>query len=208
MRRESRVLIVRSSELVSDGSWSYGRRLDGGDTRPEIAEQQREPYSEVLARLGMGRNLIKLKRDREAVECLEIAIALIERNGYYAGLPHITGLLATALARSGQAERAIQMVEAWFELRQEERTGRLELYYLNAGYAEALFGAGKTERSLAALDQALEVGRSIANPCLIVQGLGLRARLRRESGSDARDVERDLAEQRELCRRYGLVAET
>ncbi|GEP57465.1 ATP-binding protein [Reyranella soli] len=173
----------------------------------EIAEQQREPYSEVLARLGMGRNLIKLKRNQEAVECLEIAIALIERNGYFAGLPHITGLLATALTRSQRAERAVRIVENWFELGQEERTGRLELYYLNAGYAEALFDSGRIERCLAAIDQALEIGRSIANPCLIVQGLGLRARFLRESGS-GQDFERDLAEQRDLCRQYGLVAET
>jgi class 3 adenylate cyclase/tetratricopeptide (TPR) repeat protein len=191
--------------LMEVGSYEEGLTLV--KRALEIAEQEREPYSEMLARLGLGRSLIKLKRNQEAVKCLEIAIALIERNGYNAILPHITGLLATALARSSQAERAVRMVEAWLESGQEELTGRLELYYLNAGYAEALFGVGKTERSLAAIEQALEVGRSIANPCLIVQGLGLRARLLRETGSRTDDVERDLAEQRELCRRHGLVAE-
>jgi tetratricopeptide (TPR) repeat protein len=173
----------------------------------EIAQKEREPYSEMLALLGLGRNLIKLKRDREAVECLETAIALIERNGYDAGLPHIVGLLATALARSGGAERAAQMVETWLDSGQEERTGRLELYYLNAGYAEALFNIGKTEQSLTAIDAALRIGRSIANPCLIVQGLGLRAKFRREDRHAASEVETDLAEQHELCRRYGLIVE-
>jgi tetratricopeptide (TPR) repeat protein len=172
----------------------------------DIAQRQREPYSEMLARLGMGRNLIKLKRDRDAVKCLEIAITLIERNGYDAGLPHIIGLLATALARSGEAERAAQIVETWLESSQEERTGRLELYYLNAGYSEALFGLGKIEQSLTAIDRALSIGRSIRNPCLIVQGLGLRARFRREIGCDGSEVEADLVEQRELCQQYGLVA--
>ena len=104
----------------------------------EIAASQGEPYSEMLARLGMGRNLIKLKRDQDAVDCLEVAVDLIEGNGYEAALPHILGLLATALARSGGAAKAVDMVEAWLANSQEERTGRLELYYLNAGYAESL----------------------------------------------------------------------
>jgi class 3 adenylate cyclase/tetratricopeptide (TPR) repeat protein len=174
----------------------------------EIAQKESEPYSEMLARLGMGRNLIKLKRDREAVECLEIAIALIERNGYNAGLPHIIGLLATAQARSGAAEHAVKMVEAWLESSQEDRTGRLELYYLNAGYSEALFRLDKIEQSLTVIDSALRIGRSIENPCLIVQGLGLRARIRHETGCGGSEAERDLAEQRELCQQYGLVAES
>jgi tetratricopeptide (TPR) repeat protein len=174
----------------------------------KIAEQEQEPYSEMLARLGMGRNLIKLKRNAEAVECLDIAVDLIERNGYDAALPHILGLLATALARSGDAARAVQLAEAWLESGQEDRTGRLEMYYLNAGYAEALFRIGKVDQSLAAIDQALNIGRSIANPCLMVQGLGLRATLRRDAGHGSSEVERDLAEQHELCLRHGLIVET
>jgi tetratricopeptide (TPR) repeat protein len=173
----------------------------------QIAEEEHEPYSEMLARLGMGRNLTKLKRNREAVECLQIAIALIERNGYDAALPHIIGLLATALARSGGGERATRMVEDWLASGQEERTGRLELYYLNAGYAEALFSLGRIEQSFVAIDAALAIAREIANPCLMVQGLGLRARFRHQSSRDASEADRDLAEVSELCRRHGLVAE-
>jgi hypothetical protein len=103
-------------------------------------------------------------------------------------------------------ERAIQMVEAWLESGQEDRTGRLELYYLNAGYAEARLG--KIEQSLTAIDTALNLGRRIANPCLIVQGLGLRAELSRASNpASPSEVGRDVIEQRELCRRHGLMTE-
>jgi len=190
--------------LVEVGGYEEGRI---SVTRGlEIAQQEKEPYSEMLACLGMGRNLIRLKRDREAVECLETAVALIERNGYNAVLPHIIGLLSTALARSGRAERAVQMVEAWVESVQEERTGRLELHYLNAGYAEALFGLGRIDEAVAAIDRALAIGRAIKNPCLIVQGLSLRMRFRGTS-STASDIEHDLAEQRELCARHGLVTD-
>ena len=183
----------------------YDEGLSYAERGLEIAQSEGEPYSEVLARLGMGRNLIKLGRHREAVECLDEAVILIEQNGYEAGLPHVLGLLATALAQSGGAERALQMVESWLKSGQERHTGRLELYYLNAGYSEALFSLGMREQSLQAIDRALKIARDIKNPCLIVQGLGLRAKYRRATGT-AGEGEDDLAEQSMLCKKYGLVA--
>ena len=173
----------------------------------EIAISEGEPYSELLARNGMGRNLLKLKRHGEAAACLEAAISLIEQYGYDAIRPHVTGQLASALAGIGEASRAVKMVEAWLARGLEERTGRLELYYLNAGYSEALLQSSEQDKALAAADRALEVARNLSNPCLIVQGLGLRARLLAEIQPGAAAIERALAEQAELCRRHGLVAE-
>jgi tetratricopeptide (TPR) repeat protein len=173
----------------------------------EIAMREGEPYSEMLARNGMGRNLLKLKRHREAAACLEVAISLIEQYGYDAIRPHVTGQLASALAGIGEASRAVKMVEAWLARGLEERTGRLELYYLNAGYSEALLRSSEQGKAIAAADRALEIARNLSNPCLIVQGLGLRARLLAEVQPGATAIDRALAEQAELCRRHGLVAE-
>jgi class 3 adenylate cyclase/tetratricopeptide (TPR) repeat protein len=170
----------------------------------EIARREGEPYSEVLSLLGLGRNFIKSRRDHDAVESLDLAYAMIERNGYDAGLPDAVGLLATALARTGEPQRALGMVEAWFARGEEKRTGRLELFSIDAGYAEALFRIGETERGLTALGRALEIGRSIGNPSLLVQGLGLRARLLGETSSGPQ-IGQDLAEQQALCLRHGLV---
>jgi class 3 adenylate cyclase/tetratricopeptide (TPR) repeat protein len=191
--------------LMEVGAYEEG--LTHAEHALDIAKREGEPYSELLARLGMGRNLIQLNRNREAVVCLDTAVTLIERDGYDAILPHITGVLATALARHGEAHRAVRIVERWLESGQEERTGSLELYYLNAGYAEALFGVGDIDKSLAAADRAVGIGRRISNPCLMVQGLGLRARLNAAASRGTSEIEADLAEQRTLCFRYGLVAE-
>ncbi len=90
----------------------------------------------------------------------------------------------------------------------QDRTGRLELYYLNAGYAEALAQLGSSSDALAAINRALDVARSISNPCLIVQGLGVRAGLPDgDSSPIRRRYSADLAEQASLCRQYGLVAD-
>jgi class 3 adenylate cyclase/tetratricopeptide (TPR) repeat protein len=183
----------------------YDEGLSHASRALEIAMREGEPYSEVLARIGMGRNLLKLRRHRDAANCLEAAISLIEQYGYDPALPHVAGLLASALTGTGEAQRAVDMVEAWLARGLQERTGRLELYYLNAGYAEALIRVARTEQALAAADRALEVGRSIANPCLIVQGLALRARLLGVAEPNSPRIAADLVEQRDLCNRHGLV---
>ncbi len=185
----------------------YHEALTLVDRAIDIARAQGEPYSELLALLAKGRVLLRLKRHSEAVVCLEYAAGLIERNGYDAILPHILGLLASALARSGEGARAVRDVEAWLNSERQDRAGLLELYYLNAGYSEALSAAGDVRRGLTIADRAVEFSRSVSNPCLMAHGLGLRASLRVLVG-DAPGSEADRAEQRTLCARYGMVAET
>jgi class 3 adenylate cyclase/tetratricopeptide (TPR) repeat protein len=203
-----------SSTIRSYLSWfmmEVGRYEEGLPHVEEglaIALRHKDPYAELLARLGLGRNLIKLKRYQEAADCLKIAVSLTRQYGYDAILPHILGLLASALTGIGQAEQAVRVVEEWLHRGLEERTGRLELYYLNAGYAQALFSLGRRKEALAAVDRGLAVARSITNPCLIVQGLGLRAYLLEAIEPGSPQIAAALSEQAELCTRHGLVAET
>jgi tetratricopeptide (TPR) repeat protein len=171
-----------------------------------IALDENEPYSEVLACMSIGRTLISLKRYPEAVERLRAAYELTERNGYAASVPHITGLLAAALARSGSPQEAIRLVLKCIEAGHVDRSGTLEIYYLKAGYAEALFHVGDTATCFKELDEAIAIGRGCNNPCLVVQGLGLRARLREELEPNAPAIALDRAEQEDLRRRHALAA--
>jgi tetratricopeptide (TPR) repeat protein len=185
----------------------YEEGLGHTEQALEIATREGEPYSELLARLGLGRNLLKLGRYRDAADCLQVAVNLIDQHGYDPALPHVVGLLASALARTGEAAKAVASVEAWLARGLQDRTGRLELYYLNAGYAEALAQLGSSSDALAAINRALDVARSISNPCLIVQGLGVRASLLAAIDPNSAQIAADLAEQANLCRQYGLVAD-
>jgi class 3 adenylate cyclase/tetratricopeptide (TPR) repeat protein len=185
----------------------YAEGLPYAERALEIAVRQGDPYSEIMVRNGLGRNLMKLKRPAEAAACLEIAIDLIERYGYDAIRPHVTGNFATALARSGQAERAVRLVDALLGRGLEARATRVERYYLEAGYAEALSCLGRHDDARAAIDRAIALAQALPNPCLIVQGLGLRAHLVARVDPSAPAIERDLEEQEALCRRHGLVAE-
>jgi tetratricopeptide (TPR) repeat protein len=198
------VLAFRSWFMNATGQ--YAEALEFGSRALEIAAREQDLYGEVLARIAMGRNLLMLHRNDKAVECLSIATEIVERNGYDAINANLTGAMATALARTGKAHQAVGLVEACMESGMHLRTGQMEVCYLHAGYAEALVRGGEIERGRSALDRALSIARNIRNPWLIVECLGLRARLLAETKPGAPSVVEHLAEMRAICDQYGIVA--
>ncbi|MFL6846513.1 MAG: ATP-binding protein [Allosphingosinicella sp.] len=172
----------------------------------EIAIRERDPYAEVLARHALGRNLLMLHRNEEAVECIAVAREITERNGYDAIKADLDGRMAIALTRCGRPSEAIRLVEDCQRRKLHRRTGQLEIYYLKAGHAEALLRTGEVERGLAVLGEALAVARRIRNPCLTVDALGLRARMLEELAPGDPRIQADLAERAEICARFGLAA--
>jgi len=198
------VLAFRSWFMNATGQ--YAEALEFATRALEIAARERDLYGEVLARMTMGRNLLMLHRNDQAVDCLSIAREIVERNGYDTSKANLTGTIATALARTGQAHQAVGLVEACMESGMHLRTGQMEVCYLHAGYAEALVRHGESQRGLSALERALFIAKTIRNPWLRVECLGLRARLLAETKPDAPRVVEDLAEMHAICDQYGLVA--
>jgi tetratricopeptide (TPR) repeat protein len=184
----------------------YAEGLEFAGRALEISIREQDPYSEVLARSSMGRNLLMLHRNEEAVECLSAAKELVDRNGYDAIKANLIGAIATALARTGDVHQAISMVEGCFENGMHLRTGQTEVCHLYAGYAEALTRSGATALGLSAIDRALTVAQAIKNPWLIAECLGLRASLLVEATPDDPRIATDLAEQRSICEGSGVVA--
>jgi tetratricopeptide (TPR) repeat protein len=179
------VLAFRSWFMNATGQ--YGEALEFASRALAIAVREQDLYGEVLSRITMGRNLLMLHRNQEAAECLSIAREIVERNGY-------------------DAHQAVGLVDACMESGMHLRTGQMEVCYLHAGYAEALVRGGEAERGLSALDHALSIAKTIKNPWLTVECLGLRARLLAEITRDAPRVAQDLAEMRAICDQYGVVA--
>jgi hypothetical protein len=147
-----------------------------------------------------------LHRNDQAVECLSIGKEIVERNGYDTINANLTGALATALARTGKAYQAVGLAEACMASGMHLRTGQMEVCYLHAGYAEALVRDGESQRGLSALERALSIARTITNPWLTVECLGLRARLLAETKPDTPRVVEDLAEMQAICDQHRLVA--
>ena len=85
------------------------------------------------------------------------------------------------------------------------RTGQMEVCYLYAGYAEALVRGGESQRGLSALERALSIARTIRNPWLTVECLGLRARLLAETMPGDSRIDWDINDVWALCDQFGLV---
>jgi tetratricopeptide (TPR) repeat protein len=184
----------------------YARGLEFSERGLEIAVREQDPYSEVLARSALGQSLLMLSRNAEAVDCLATARDLSERNGYDAIKADLAGRIAIALARTARAREAVVIVEDCLRQRLHLRTGQLQVYHLYSGYAEALVRDGDIDRGFERLSEALAIARRINNPCLTVDGLGLRARLLADVAPGDSRIEADLAEQGKICRRYGIAA--
>lgn len=199
----SMALSFMSWFMMDAGAYSEG--LDYVERGLATALQAQDLYAEVLARNALGHNLLMLHRNQEAVDCLRVAREITESNGYDAVRANLLGRLAIALSRSGLPDEAIAIVEEALGDGVHLRTGRLEHYYLLAGYAEGLLCSGRREQGLAVLDEALAIARRIHNPCLIVDGLGLRTRmLARFDSADPR-IARDRAERAALCETFGII---
>ncbi|MBR1122722.1 AAA family ATPase [Bradyrhizobium lablabi] len=186
----------------------YAEALDHASRALEIAVRAQDPYSEVLARNTMGRNLLLLRRNSEAVQCFAIARELSDRNGYDAIKANLTGAAAAALARTGEARAAVRLVEQCLHDGFHRRTGQMEVGWLYAGYAEALVRCGEHERAVEALERALEIAHGLKNPWLLADCLGLSAHLLTEIEPGHPRIAADLAEQRETCQRFGVAVWT
>ncbi len=183
---------------------SYEEGLPFATEALELAIEQKDVYSEVLARIGYGRNLMMLQRIDEAEECLREGRNLALRNGYDPAAMHLVGLLAATLSRNGKAEEAVTIVEQQLNSRSRSRAGELENYYLLAGQSEALFQLSRQDECLDTINRALDHAMSINNQCLITQGLGLRAHFRLLRDPTDKDGLRDRKMRDSLCEEYGL----
>jgi tetratricopeptide (TPR) repeat protein len=201
-----RCVILAFKSFFMNATGQYDEALEFARDALEIAIREQDLYAEVLARSAMGRNLLMLHRNDEAVECLSVARGLTECNGYDAIKADLTGAMAMALARTGNAREGVRLAQACLEGELHLRTGQAEVCQLFAGYAEALVRAGDAEHGLSILDRALSIARTIRNPWLTVECLALRARLLVETTPDDPRLEQDIAEARAICDRSGVVA--
>jgi tetratricopeptide (TPR) repeat protein len=103
------VLAFRSWFMNTTGQ--YEEALEFARRALEIAVREQDLYGEVLARSTMARNLLMLRRNDEAVECLSIARETPKATATILSSPTRPGV-ATALARTGKAHQAVGLVEA------------------------------------------------------------------------------------------------
>jgi tetratricopeptide (TPR) repeat protein len=189
--------------MMDTGDYAEGRVAAEGAL--EVATRAQDPYSEVLARSALGRSLLMLGRNWDAIECMKAALRLSEQNGFDAINPDLSGRTAMALSRVDRAAEGIAIVEECLAKGLHQRTGQLEVFYLYSGYAEALVRHGRVEDGLEQLDEALAIARRVGNPCWTAEGLGLRAHLLSLAAPGDARIAASVGERDDICARYGLT---
>jgi len=155
--------------------------------------------------LGHGRNLLKLQRNEEAEETLRIAHNIAASNGFFPAAIHISGLLASALARLGESKLAVKITDNTNLHSRVIRCGGLQYFYFYAGRAEALFRDHQQEKAIAAIDTALSHASRIRDHGLLMQGYGLKADFLLAHSHDDPEGLLCRKRQEDLAAKYGLV---
>lgn len=185
---------------------AYEEAVTAGEESLALAVAQREGFSEVMARIGLGRAYIYSGRYDEAAACLLRAKALLDEHDYWPSDPTVVGRLAAALALSGRGDEALSFSEAVVENHQRRPYCTRAMLNFWASRAEAVAVARGVEAGLAAADIAVDFARRYSAPGHLVEALGARARFAQRTDPQHEGATADRAERDAICLRHGLVA--
>lgn len=169
-----------------------------------IAQEAREPFSEVMARITLGEAYLHDSDNERAVECLLPAKYQFEHFGLWASEPTVCGHLAAALARSGRGEEALAMTQKIFDLNRIATPRAMHALWL--GHTEAVRAAVGPAAALEAAANAIDFARERQAVGSLVQMLGIRIRIASEIDPNDPMIAFDREEQAVLCERFGIVA--
>jgi class 3 adenylate cyclase/tetratricopeptide (TPR) repeat protein len=182
----------------------YREAIESGRDALEIAQAEREPFSEVMARIGLGEAYLHNSDNEHAVDCLLPAKQQLEHFGLLASDPTVCGHLAAALARSGRGDEALALTQRVFDLERISTPRAMHALWL--GHTEARRAALGPAEAVDAANSAVEFARERAAAGSLVQALGLRARIYSEIDASDPRIATDREEQAALCAHFGLVA--
>ncbi len=182
----------------------YREAVDAGSAALDIAQAEREPFSEVMSRIGLGEAFLHNSEPERAVDCLIPAKQMLEHFGLLAADPTVCGHLGAALARCGRGEEALALTQRVFDL--ERISTPRAMHALWAGHTEARCAALGPIEALDAANSGVAFARERGAAGSLVQALGLRMRILAEIDNQHHDIACDLREQQDICARFGLVA--
>ncbi len=169
-----------------------------------VSREEQEPYTQLLSRLALGKLHVNAEQFDEAIPHLEEGLALVTRHGYSAPRPHLTGLLASALANSGNTARALEVSTARWTDEDLAKSGALEACVLQIGRADAAWAAQKHDLAKSATAAARKIAEDIGNPALLLRCLERERRQIDGAGQDrANQIDQEMASLREA---HGLAS--
>jgi tetratricopeptide (TPR) repeat protein len=169
-----------------------------------IADGDGRPYSRVLAHLARGRLSYERGDYAAAAGILARVRDWCWQHRIFAMEPIVTGLLASALCRTGAGEEGLAATRASIGKQYFRGAARMASYYLFAGHGEALFACGDAQQGGKVIAEAVAATQSPPDPCLRAQGHLLHGRLLLAAG-EAERARAELERALEIALRTGMV---
>jgi class 3 adenylate cyclase/tetratricopeptide (TPR) repeat protein len=204
-------MLIPSVQARAYLTWFLAERGDFARAEAAVAAAEAmlagedQPYSRLLARAARGILALRQGRPTEAVAPLEEAREICFANDLFVMEAPVSGWLASALVRSGGAERAMA-------IGRNSVTNKIYLHcavkswvIIFQGLAEAEFASGLVDEALATIDKAVAIATDKAGPVLVAQARFARGVMLSEAtNADPRSPEVDIAAALQLAERAGL----
>lgn len=184
-----------------------GRMHDAEETiarAVEVADAEGRPYPRVLAHVARGRLAYERGDYAAAIEVLSPVRDWCWQHRIYAMEPIVTGLLASALCRTGAPQAGLAATHASIGRQFHKGAARMACFYLFTGHGEALFASGQTAQGIETIARAVGDTEAAYDPCLCAPGHILSGQVLLASG----DVERarpEFERARQLASETGMI---
>lgn len=161
--------------LTDRGSFSEAAEVLGA--AHGIAEAAAQPYSRIVAKAGLGLHALRRGAAIEATEVLRAARDICRGEALFAMDPAVTGWLAQAFVRCGDAKAAIAAATDSIDNRLYRHAARGTWAYLFCGLAEAMAFDGQLAEAVAASDRSIDVARESNEPIALAYSHLSRAQI-------------------------------
>ena len=165
-----------------------------------LSIEEKEPFTEVMSRIGLGRALLFHGSLEEAVDILGTAKQQLEDFGFWPSDPTVSGYYAAALARIGRGDEALAVSQGVID--KKRLTTPKATFVLWFGHMEAIHAVHGLERGLEAADYAIDLARTYREPFNLAHALGIRAYFLAQNQPDDPEIAALIAEQAELIKKY------
>lgn len=152
----------------------------------KVADADGRPYSRVLAHTARGRLSYERGDYTAAIDILSPVRDWCWQHRIYAMEPNVSGLLASALCRTGAGRAGLAATEASIGKQFFRGAARMACYYLFVGHGESLLACGDTSRGREIIAKAVGQTQTPYDPCLCVLGHVLQGQVFLSAGEIAR----------------------
>lgn len=170
----------------------------------EVADDQNQPYSQLLAHLGLGLHEWRTGDYAGAVRILSATRALCYKEKFFAMEAIVSGWYASALVGAQKPEEALSVARHSIDHGIYRQSARSCWFYIHNALAEAQFACGLVEEATESADKAISIAQAVNEPIHAAYGFYTRGEIRRQHAPDINLAAADYRQALQLARQHSM----